>query len=185
MKQTTYSLILSALFAALCAVCSQIAIPLPMVPINLALFAVHLAGALLGLRYGMLSIVIYFILGIVGIPVFQGFNAGLGVLLGPTGGYIIGYFAAAAVSGFTASHFGHHFFILCTGMAIGTILCYTIGTIWYIIITNTGILQSLGVCVIPFLPGDVIKIILAVTLAQRLYPVLASYQKGNVPETSK
>ena len=59
MKQTTHSLVLAALFAALCAVCSQIAIPLPMVPINLALFAVHLSGAILGVRYGFLSMLIY------------------------------------------------------------------------------------------------------------------------------
>ena len=172
MKQTTHSLVLAALFAALCAVCSQIAIPLPMVPINLALFAVHLSGAILGVRYGFLSMLIYLILGIVGVPVFLGLSAGPSILLGPTGGYIIGYLAAAAVSGFITSHFGHRFSTLCIGMGIGTILCYTIGTIWFIIITKTGMLQSLSICVIPFLPGDVIKIILAAILAKRLYPVL-------------
>ncbi|CVI73093.1 Biotin transporter BioY [Clostridiales bacterium CHKCI001] len=177
MKQTTHYLVLSAVFAALCAVCSQIAIPLPMVPINLALFAVHLSGAVLGSRYGTLSMLIYFILGIVGVPVFQGLNAGPGVLLGPTGGYITGYLAAAAVSGFTTSHFGHRFSILCISMGIGTILCYTIGTIWFIIITKTGVVQSLSICIIPFLPGDIVKILLAAILVQRLYPVLASYQK--------
>ena len=171
-KQKTRNLTLCALFAALCAVCSQIAIPLPMVPINLALFAVHLAGALLGARYGTLSMLIYLILGLVGVPVFQGFKAGPSALFGPTGGYIIGYLAAAAVIGFTTSRFGYRFHTLCIGMAIGVILCYTIGTIWFIIIMNVGILESLSSCVFPFLPGDIVKILLAAVLTKRLYPVL-------------
>ncbi len=172
MKHSTRYLTLCALFAALCAVCSQIAIPLPMVPINLALFAVHLSGALLGVRYGTLSMIIYLVLGLIGIPVFQGFKAGPSVLFGPTGGYIIGYFAAAATAGFTASRFGYRFYPLCIGMVIGVILCYTIGTVWFIIIMHTNVLESLSLCVFPFLPGDIIKILLAALLAKRLHPIL-------------
>ncbi|MCI6676917.1 MAG: biotin transporter BioY [Clostridiales bacterium] len=175
MKQKTRYFALCGLFAALCAVCSQIAIPLPLVPINLALFAVHLSGAVLGTGYGTLSIFIYMILGVVGIPVFQGFLAGPSVLLGPTGGYIIGYLAAAAIAGFTASHFGYRLHVLCIGMSIGVIVCYVIGTVWFMIIMKTGFIESLSSCVFPFLPGDVIKILLAGTLAKRLRPIYSTF----------
>ena len=78
----TRNLVLAALFAALTAVCSQIQIPLPMVPINLALFAVHLCGALLGAKWGALSMCAYVLLGAVGVPVFSGFASGPAVLFG-------------------------------------------------------------------------------------------------------
>ncbi|MEG2144157.1 MAG: biotin transporter BioY, partial [Oscillospiraceae bacterium] len=84
-------LILCALFAALTGVCSQILIPLPMIPINLALFSVHVAGVLLGAKYGSLSMLVYVLLGALGAPVFAGFKGGFGILFGKTGGYIIGY----------------------------------------------------------------------------------------------
>ena len=87
-RTATRSLVLCALMAALTAICSQIQIPLPMVPINLALFAVHLSGALLGWKYGALSMVVYALLGVIGVPVFAGFGSGPAVLFGKTGGYI-------------------------------------------------------------------------------------------------
>lgn len=95
----TLNLVMAALFAALTAVCSQIQIPLPMVPINLALFAVHLAGALLGAKWGALSITAYALLGVVGAPVFAGFSSGPAVLFGKTGGYILGYILCALLVG--------------------------------------------------------------------------------------
>ena len=79
-RNMTRSLVLTALMAALTAICSQIQIPLPMVPINLALFAVHLSGALLGWKYGALSMVVYALLGVIGVPVFAGFGSGPAVL---------------------------------------------------------------------------------------------------------
>ena len=161
-------LVLAALFAALTAVCAQIQIPLPMVPINLALFAVHLCGAVLGARWGALSMAAYALLGAAGLPVFAGFAGGPGALFGKTGGYILGYVFAAAVTGALSRRWGDGFAKLCAGMALGTAVCYAFGTAWFMALTGMGLGASLGYCVLPFLPGDAAKGLLAALLAVRL-----------------
>ena len=166
-------LIACALMAALTAVCSQIQIPLPMVPINLALFAVHLAGALLGPGKGALSMAVYALLGAVGVPVFAGFRAGPAALFGKTGGYILGYILCAALVGLLSRRWGFSFAKLCLAMALGVALCYLFGTIWFMAITRLGLMTSLSYCVLPFLPGDAVKLALAALLARRLQAPLA------------
>lgn len=166
-------LALCALFAALTAVCSQIQIPLPMVPINLALFAVHLSGALLGPAYGALSMLVYMLLGAAGIPVFVGFMSGVGVLLGKTGGYVLGYCLCAIVVGLFARRVGRSFPLLCAGMAAGLLACYALGTLFFMFVSGLNVWASLGYCVFPFLPGDAVKIALAALLARRLEKPLA------------
>ena len=168
----TKQLILCALFTALTAVCSQIVIPLPMIPINLALFSVHLAGALLGGKYAFLSMTAYVVLGALGAPVFSGFMGGFGYLFGKTGGYIIGYTICALVVGYLANKGTFDFKHLCFYMVTGLLLCYIFGTIWFIIIVKCDLISALMWCVIPFLPGDAVKIALAAFLAVKLKPVL-------------
>ncbi len=162
-----------ALMAALIAVCSQIQIPLPAVPINLALFAVHLSGALLGPAGGALSVAVYVLLGMIGVPVFAGFRAGLTVLFGKTGGYILGYFLCAWLVGFLSRRRPFTFPRLCLAMAAGVFVCYFFGTVWFMALTGTGLAASLSLCVLPFLPGDAAKIALAAFLGLRLRPALA------------
>lgn len=164
----TRQLVLAALFAALTAVCSQIQIPLPMIPINLALFAVHLCGALLGAKWGALSMAAYALLGAVGVPVFAGFGSGPAVLFGKTGGYILGYILCAAIVGLLSRRLGFTFPKLCLSMAAGVIVCYVFGTAWFMAISGLNLATSLGYCVLPFLPGDAVKILLAAILALRL-----------------
>ena len=103
----TANLALCGLFAAITAVCSYVSIPLGFtpVPVNLATLAVFLAGGILGSRYGTISLAVYTLLGAAGIPVFSEFRGGLGVLAGPTGGYIIGYIAAAFLTGLIVEKF--------------------------------------------------------------------------------
>lgn len=169
MRLPLRSMLLCALFAALAGVCSQLSIPLPMVPINLALFSVHLCGYLLGWRLGGLAMGVYLLLGLLGVPVFAGFGAGPGTLFGRTGGYILGYVLAAMVTGFLARQ-RPGFFPRCLAMGLGTVVCYIFGTIWFMAITGMGLWESLGYCVLPFLPGDVVKILLAAWLGGRLQP---------------
>lgn len=164
------------LFAALIAVCSQIQIP-GAVPFTLQTFAIFLAAGLLGGRRGTVSVLIYILLGAIGLPVFAGFKGGIGALLGTTGGYIIGFiFSMLAMWAF------EHFFIkgkskiiipLAISMVIGLIICYAFGTAWFIIVyTNTkepiGIATALSWCVFPFIIPDIVKIALALTLTSRL-----------------
>lgn len=164
----TRNLVLAALFAALTAVCSQIQIPLPMVPINLALFVVHLCGALLGAKWGALSMCAYALLGAVGVPVFSGFASGPAVLFGKTGGYILGYILCALLVGLLSRRLGFTFPKLCLSMVIGVAVCYVFGTAWFMVISGLNLATSLSYCVLPFLPGDAVKIVLAVILTRQL-----------------
>ena len=173
-RNMTRSLVLTALMAALTAICSQIQIPLSMIPINLALFAVHLSGALLGWKYGALSMVVYALLGVIGAPVFAGFGSGPAVLFGKTGGYILGYILCALIVGALSRKFAFSFKNLCLEMLLGVAVCYAFGTIWFMVLTGMNLATSMSYCVIPFLPGDAVKILLAAFLALRLRKPLAA-----------
>ena len=176
-----YKLVLTGIFAAVVAVCSWISIPLPFtqVPINLAILGVLLAGGLLGSKYGALSLIIYILIGAVGVPVFASFGAGLGTLAGPTGGYIVGYVLCAAVAGLGASSSAaskiskHPSLRLAAFMALGVAACYTFGTIWYVILMKTSLWVGLVSCVFPFIPLDAIKIAGALFLVKRLHKLIS------------
>lgn len=193
----TTALVLCGVFAALMAVCSFITIPLGFtpIPVNLATLGVFLTGGILGKKYGSISLIVYILLGAVGIPVFAGFKGGLGVLAGPTGGYIIGYLAAAFLTGlfveivFRKTSAGTEsgsrskatgstkartlrFIGIILSMIIGLAACYALGTAWFMISTGTGLGAAMISCVIPFLPGDAVKIIVGALLVQKLRPVI-------------
>ena len=174
MNDKTRSIVQCALFAALLAACSQIVIPLPMISINLALFAVHLAGAVLGPKWGTASVLVFIALGACGVPVFLGFQGGLVYQFGKTGGYVLGYVFAAWITGFCSKHIGDSIPRLCIGMTLGTAVCYTFGTIWFMVLTGTGLWQSLIFCVFPFLVGDAVKIGLAAVVTKALARRLAA-----------
>lgn len=167
----TKKMILYALFAALTGVCSMISIPLPFtpVPINLATLSVFLAGGLLGARGGAISQIVYVFIGAIGLPVFSNFSGGFGVLTGPTGGYIIGYVVAAWITGLVIGKFGHSYYKNAIGMLVGLAACYTLGTLWFMYVTNMGIIESLFMCIVPFLIGDGVKIIIAAILVKKLH----------------
>lgn len=172
MKNTnTRMLVFCALFAALTAVCAQLAIPVGPVPISLATFAVMMCGLLLGWKYGLISIAVYILLGIVGVPVFANFKAGA-ALMGPTGGYIIGYLPYAALAGLAVPALQRPFWGRCMLLVLGTIACYFLGTAWFIHATGRSLAESMGLCVLPFLPGDAAKILLSAALAPRLRKAL-------------
>ena len=181
-SKTTY-LVLCGLFAALMAVCSYIMIPLPFspVPVNLGTLGVFLTAGLLGSKYGALSVAVYMLLGAAGLPVFAGFQAGFGVLAGPTGGFIWGYLAAVFLIGMILDSSRISFSpakragsaVLCIStMAAGNLICYLLGTCWFMILMGVDLWAALTACVIPFIPGDIIKILAASWLVQRLRPLL-------------
>lgn len=162
-------LVYAALTAALIAVLSQAQIPLPgLVPLSLATFGVMTAGLLLGWKWGAVSVCVYLLLGAAGVPVFAGFKGGVSALLGPTGGYLIGYLPYAALAGLSLSRGGDTFLRRCVFLLAGTLACYALGTAWFMRQTGRALAESLGLCVLPFLPGDAAKILLASFLAPRL-----------------
>lgn len=151
-----------ALLAALTAVCSQIQVPLPGgVPVNLALFSVYMAGTLLGPVWGTASQLVFVLLAAVGVPVLAGFSGGPAVLFGKTGGYIIGYLLAALIVGWFSQNWGRKPLQLAAAMVLGCAGCYFLGTCWFMVVTGADLVSSLTWCVIPFLPGDAVKIVLA------------------------
>ncbi len=174
MKIKTKSLVYYSFFAALTAILSQISIPLPFtpVPINLATLSVITAGALLGKKGGAISQIVYLFLGAIGLPVYSNFSSGIGVLVGPTGGYLVGYVIAAFVVGLICENSKDTLVIKIISMSLGIISCYTIGTSWYMLITGTGMIEALLACVVPFILGDIVKISVAATLATRYYSQL-------------
>lgn len=164
----TQMLTLSALFTALCAVCAQIQIPLQPVQINLALLAVHLTAAMLPPRYAVLSLGAYLMLGAMGLPVLTGFRGGIGVLLDRTGGYMLSYLPCAVLESWLMHRGKMTRLRMILAMALGTLMCYAAGTAWFMLLTATPLWTSLTLCVLPFIPGDAVKIALTVGLARRL-----------------
>lgn len=176
-------MILTAVFAALTAVCAWIRVPgLPgLVPFTMQTFGVFAALLFLGGKYGTLSVMIYLLLGVAGAPVFAGFTGGVGVLAGVTGGYITGFLLGAlAFWGLEAlfvrmGRFGLPARIL--SLAVCLLVCYFFGTCWFALI-HEGALNlttfggALSACVLPFVVPDLIKLSLALLLHNRLAPLL-------------
>lgn len=156
-----------ALGAAALALCAWISIP-ALVPFTMQSMAVLTVAALLGPKLGCVSVAVYLLLGAVGIPVFSGFRGGIQALLGPTGGYLIGFLPCAFITGWTArkskSDCG-----MAAGMAVGMLACYGFGTLWYAFGYAGGSVQTiLLTCVVPFLLPDAIKLIISLLLVSRI-----------------
>jgi biotin transport system substrate-specific component len=179
-KITVRQIVLYGLFAAFTAVLSQIAFTIPFtpIPISLGMLGVMLAGVLAGAKYkygGFISTLVYILLGTVGLPVFANFKSGIGTLLGPTGGYILGYLLIALVYGFFYSDnkTGKRYIIQNIIVLIsGVLLCYTCGTLWFMLSTHTGLYRALALCVIPYLIGDALKIIAVYFAADKLRKII-------------
>jgi len=171
-KITVKDMALIALFTAIIAVCSWTAIPMT-IPITLQTFAVFVAAGILGLRRGLMSVVLYILLGAVGVPVFSGFRGGIGFLLGNTGGYIVGFLFTALAVGFAADKWGRKTWVLAPSMVLGLALCYAFGTAWFMFVYARstgaiGLATALGWCVVPYLIPDAVKIAVAVLITNRL-----------------
>ena len=169
---SVYDLVMVALFAALIAVCAWITIP-GAVPFTLQTMGVFLAVGLLGGKRGTAAVLVYILLGAVGMPVFSGFSGGVGRLLGTTGGYIIGFLVAALAMWAMEAIFGKAKWVLPVSMLLGLLLCYTFGTAWFLVLyTQTkgaiSVASVLSMCVVPFIIPDLLKIALALLLTSRL-----------------
>ncbi len=148
-------------FSLFIAACAQFAIHIGPIPITGQSFAVLLTGALLGSRLGAAAVIAYLIEGAIGLPFFAGGGAGLVRFLGPTGGYLIAFPAAAFITGAFAEHgWDKRYLTAVAAMAIGSLIIFLGGWAWYAILTNTPPVAAFKIAVLPFLLGDVIKIAL-------------------------
>ena len=154
----TRDMTMTAVSAALLCILGPLSIAIGPVPLSLATFGVYLAGALLGPKKGTLAVGLYLLIGIAGVPVFSGFSGGFQKLAGVTGGYLAGYLPCAFLAGLGALRQEKHFAVLPAMMAAGTAVLYLIGTLWFMAQTGNGLGSALSLCVVPFLPGDAMKI---------------------------
>ena len=157
---------LTAVMAALMCIAGPLSIQAGPVPLSLATFAVYMAGAALGKKYGTLATALYLVIGAAGVPVFSGFAGGLQKLAGVTGGYLAGYLPCAFLTGIGAEQAekGRRW-MLPLMAAAGTAVLYALGTAWFTVQTGNTLGAALSLCVVPFLPGDAAKITAAVLLA--------------------
>ena len=164
-KFSVRDLILIALFAALLAVLSQLAIPLPSgVPITLQTFAVALCGFTLGTKKGAIAVVVYLLLGAIGLPVFSHFMGGIGIFAGVTGGFLWGFIILAALCGTQKLYWA----------ALGLVLCHLLGTIQFSIVAGMTFTQSFLLSSAPFLIKDGISVVLAMFVSRAIQKGLAA-----------
>lgn len=175
-RSKTYDLVYISILVVLIAVCSWISIPLT-VPVTLQTFGVFTAVGLLGGKRGTLAVLVYILMGAIGIPVFSGFTGGIGILAGTTGGYIAGFLFSALIMWGMEKLFGRSTLVLAGSMVLGLIVCYAVGTLWFMAVyaassRAVGLLTVLGWCVFPFILPDIAKIVLALILTKRLSGVI-------------
>lgn len=175
-RSKTYDVVYVGVFAVLITICSWISIP-TLVPFTLQTFAVFLTVGLLGGKRGTMAVLVYVLLGAIGIPVFAEFTGGIGIILNNTGGYIIGFIFSALVMWLMESLLGRKLWVKGLSMVLGMCVCYVIGTAWFMIVYTrdagaVGLATVLSWCVIPFIIPDIVKIALALFLSNRLSGVI-------------
>ena len=163
-KNSVYPLVMTAVMAAVIAAVAPFALPIGPIPITLGTLVMYLAGYVLGGKRAGVAVLVYVLLGAVGVPVFNGFTGGLGVVAGPTGGYIIGFIPLAFLSGLAVERFPQNRLLQFVGMVIATAVLYALGTAWFCVQAGKSLAAALSVCVFPFIPGDLAKMAVAMVL---------------------
>lgn len=166
------NIVLISLFTAIIAACSLITLPFP-VPFTLQTLGIFSALLILGGKNGTIAISIYIAVGLVGIPVFSGFSAGIGHLMGATGGYVIGFLLTALSYWLITAVFGDKTVTKVCGLVLGLILCYTAGVIWYTTVylrdtSLSALISALTIGVVPFIIPDIIKLTVAILIDRKL-----------------
>ena len=160
-KLTTYQMAVTALMAAVLCVLGPLTVPIGAIPISLANLVICLTAWLLGAKFAALSVAIYLVIGLVGIPVFSGYGAGLAKLAGPTGGYLVGYLLLAFIGGLFIEKSHGHPVISALGLVLGDAACYVLGTAWFVFQMQCELGYALTVCVYPFIALDLAKIVVS------------------------
>lgn len=168
LRMTVYA----SLFAALVAVGAFISIPIGPVPIVLQNFFVLLAALLLGPRWGAAAVAVYLLSGICGLPVFAGGTAGIGRIMGPTGGYLLGYLPAVFIAAWISSKAGGRTWADIAAMICGSLIVYGCGVPWLKVVTGMPFSKALALGMVPFLIGDALKIAAAIPVVKALRPIV-------------
>ena len=167
-KITTQQMALVAIMTALTCILAPFSLPIGPVPISLTNLVIYFSLYLLGWKLGTLSYVIYLLIGLVGVPVFSGFTAGPAKLFGPTGGYLIGFIPMAIIAGIVIDKYTEKWLLCLLARIVGTIVCYALGTAWLAYEAKMDMMAALWAGVIPFIPGDLVKMALAILIAPKI-----------------
>ncbi len=181
LRMTVYASLLAALISA----GAYLYVPVGPVPIYLSNLFIYLAGLLLGSRWGLASVGVYLLAGVCGLPVFAGGTAGIGRLVGPTGGYLVSFLPAVWLIGRVAEksekmEIRMIFDVL--GMICGTIIIYALGVTWLKIVTGMTVGKAVAAGMIPFILGDALKIAAAATIAKALRPLVAGHLSATMDD---
>ncbi len=163
-KFTTYQLAVTALMAAVMCILGPVSIFIGPIPVSLTNLVIFFAAYLLGAKLGTLSVLIYLLLGAVGLPVFSGYAGGVAKLAGPTGGFLIGFLAAAFFTGLFVDKFAAKPVFAALGMVLGDAAAYVLGVLWFMKVMPSDFMTAVTACVLPFLVWDAAKIVLASAL---------------------
>ena len=171
-KSIAREIALIGLSVAIITVCAWTTLPVLTVPFTLQTLGVALIGGVLGWKRSLAAVSVYILLGLVGVPVFSGFNAGVGALFGPTGGYIFGFFFLALAPALfklipVRNKWGRAG-VFYAGSAIGMAVCYLFGSLWFSYLTECALAHAFVVCVVPYLLPDAVKFVVSSLLAVRL-----------------
>jgi biotin transport system substrate-specific component len=168
LRRTVYA----SLVAALTAAGAYIFVPIGPVPIVLQNMFVFLAGLLLGSRWGLVSVCLYLLAGICGLPVFAGGTGGLGRILGPTGGFLLGYLPVVYLVGLVSERLPRRIVWDVAAMVAGAVVLYACGLVWLMAVTGLPFAKALMVGMYPFLIGDALKIAAAALIAKAVRPIM-------------
>lgn len=176
------SMVYCSLFTVIIALCSYITIPV-VIPFTLQTLGIFLSLELLGGKKGTFCVLLYILLGIVGVPVFSGFRGGLGVLLSNTGGYIMGFIFLALIYWGITRLGACSLWSRIAGMFLGLIACYSFGTLWFVfaysdIKNMSEMIPVLQICILPFIIPDIAKMFLSIGLRKLIYPALPEQFKN-------
>ena len=166
MKLSLKDMIVCGIFAAVLAVLSQISIVLPFspIPFTMQTFGLFLIGAILGCKRGFISVMVYILLGAIGIPVFASYSGGPAVLFGKTGGFIIAFPFMALIIGYATEKYRKPAYVM-IAMFLALVLCYAMGTIQFSLILNMSLAKSMAFTVIPYVPLDLVKVVMAALIS--------------------
>lgn len=189
-KFTTLEITKMGMFVALISICSMILIPLPMVSFTMQTFAVYLCLLMLGGKMATMVVGTYLLLGGFGLPIFAGMKGGFGVLFGSTGGYLLGFIGTTLLYWGLTKVVGERKMVKLVALVLGTFLCYSLGTMWFITVYNgsnesaIGISQALAWCVTPFIIPDLVKIYLACVVETKVTKATNQTNYEEVAENS-
>ncbi|EKQ56602.1 MULTISPECIES: biotin transporter BioY [unclassified Clostridium] len=173
-KMNTRQLTLIGVMTAVICVLGPLSLPIGLVPISLTNLAIYFAIYILGKKQGTISYMVYLLIGLIGLPVFSGFSGGFPKLAGPTGGYLIGFAFMAFISGLFIDKFTDKIYMCFLGMVLGTVVTYLFGTAWLSYVAHIPFNKALAAGVLPFIPGDLIKMVIAALIGPQIRKRLIS-----------